>query len=88
MTLLKEICEKFILSKLTPDTVVSILGYADLHSSRKLRKRCISYITKHSTKVMRTESWEAMVVSSPQLLAELYEDMASKTQNYFRSLED
>lgn len=78
MDCLKLICEQFLCSEISLETAPHFILLADLFNARALKQKCVHFITDHSTEVLSTEHWKEMGKASPELLLELFSDLAIK----------
>ena len=69
---LKLICQEQMCRKLTTKNAPKFLVLADMHTADLLKDRCIDFINKNSSNVIKTDSWKDMVESHPHLAAEIY----------------
>ena len=69
-------CEEHLLTGMDIDSVASILVLSDMHSAAKLKLSCIEFITENATQVMLTDSWKQMGIIRPELLMQVYADLA------------
>ena len=77
---LKYLCEHYLASNLTIETVAQILLLADMHNAAKLKLACIEFITDNSRKVMATEGWKVLAKNA-DLFAQLYDQLSKRFQS-------
>ena len=64
LTELKSICEEYIASQLTVESVCDVLILADKHSAEKLKSEAITFMKRNFTKVVKTEGWKNVIDKS------------------------
>ena len=64
---LKSICEEFLISQLSAETVSEVLILSDTHSAENLKTYAIDFIQRNESKVMKTKGWKN-VIDRPDLL--------------------
>ena len=70
---LMKMCEVVLASKVTTENVIDTLAFADLHSLAELKENCLHFIAVHSSKVMKTQSWQTLKTENIAVFAEVVE---------------
>ena len=78
MDSLKSICEHYLSSILTVESVSRIFLLSDMHQATNLKTQCIDYITDHMNKVKQTDGWKVVTKDRPELGLELLMSLSTK----------
>ncbi|GMH00920.1 hypothetical protein Nepgr_002759 [Nepenthes gracilis] len=78
---LKAHCEKFLVSKLNWDNLVTNFGLAQQHNAKILLDASLSMITDNMSKFTKTPEYAHLVEKDPRLVVEIFEAYLSKAVN-------
>lgn len=82
MSALKAECERQLSAKLTIDSVLPILQFADLNSAATLLENCLQFVGVHASAMIDAAAWEQFTaVARPQLVSEVLARMMTTMWN-------
>ena len=64
---MKSICEEYIGSELSVESVSDVLILSDTHSAEELKSKAIDFIQSNNDRVVKTKGWKN-VIDRPDLL--------------------
>ena len=79
---LKSLCEHWLCSHLTVESVASTLLLADMHNAAELKTRCIDFAVANSSVVFCTQDYRDLITTRVELSMELLTRYLS-AQNQF-----
>ena len=83
---LKSLCEHWLCSHLTVQSVASTLLFADMHNAAKLKSSCIDFFINHSAEVIPTEGYQNMIKVRMELGIELLHAFSAKVTTYMKAI--
>jgi hypothetical protein len=76
---LQSLCEEYLATLLTPNTVASLLMLADNCSCDRLKRRALQYCREHCAYIIKDGDWTAMEQDKPHLFEEACGEVAPIT---------
>ena len=78
---LKSYCERFLVTKLSPDNSLMTYAFAHQHNAKHVLDAALSQIVENMDKLTKREEYMELVEKDPRLIVEIYEAYLSKQVN-------